>query len=70
MPIVVIYTSQDCPTCDKAKIGLAEQGVEFEERIVEDNPKWWSDLEKYSYTVPVIIWSKDDVQIGWEGEHG
>jgi glutaredoxin len=70
MSTVVMYTLRNCPTCDKARAGLAEQGVEFEERRVDENEEWWEEALKYAFTVPVIVWSEDDVQVGWEGEHG
>ena len=70
MPPVILYTSRNCPTSDKARRGLSKMGVEFEERLVEENPEWWRQLQKYSYTVPVIVWTDNDIQIGWEGEHG
>lgn len=70
MPSIILYASRNCPTSDKARRGLSKMGVEFEERLVEDNPEWWRQLQNYSYTVPVIVWSDNDIQIGWEGEHG
>lgn len=70
MSKVVMYTLRNCPTCDKARAGLTEQGVEFEERRVDENEAWWEEALAYAFTVPVIVWSEDDVQVGWEGEHG
>lgn len=70
MSAVILYTLRNCPTSDKARTALEERGVEFEERRVDENEKWWEEALKYSVTVPVILWSEDDVEIGWEGEHG
>jgi len=70
MSSVIMYTLGNCPTCDRARAGLAERGVEFEERRVDEKEEWWEEALKYAFTVPVIIWDEGDVEIGWEGEHG
>ncbi len=70
MSAVIVYTLRNCPTSDKAKAGLAERGVTFEERRVDESAEWWDEALKYSFTVPVILWENGDVEIGWEGEHG
>ena len=70
MSKVIFYALRQCPTCDKARSGLRQRGIDFEEHQVNDNPQWWKEALKYSFTVPVIIWDGDDVEIGWEGEHG
>ncbi len=44
--------------------------MDFEERLVDDNAAWWDEALKYSFSVPVIVWSDGDVEIGWQGEHG
>ena len=67
---VVMYTLRNCPTCDKARAGLTERGVEFEERRVDENEDWWEEALNYAFTVPVILWDNGDVEVGWEGEHG
>jgi glutaredoxin len=67
---VIVYTLRNCPTSDKAKAALSDQGVEFEERRVDENVDWWDEALQYSLTVPVIIWDDGRVEIGWEGEHG
>jgi len=71
MSKVIIYTlSRGCPTSDKARRALAERGIDFEERQVDEDPKFWDEALNYAFTVPVIIWGEDDIEIGWEGEHG
>ncbi len=70
MSSVIIYTLRKSPTCDKARAGLSERGIEYEERRVDDSEEWWEEALKYAFTVPVIIWGDSDVEIGWEGEHG
>jgi len=70
MAKVILYTLRSCPTCDKAKLGLKAQGVDFEERMVDDNAGWWEEALEYSFSVPIIIWGEGDIEIGWQGEHG
>ena len=70
MSNVIVYTLRGCPTCDKALAAIGERGVGFEERRVDDNPRWWDEALKYASSVPVIIWADDDVEIGWDGEYG
>jgi glutaredoxin len=67
---VIVYTLRNCPTSDRAKAALAERGIDFEERRVDENVEWWDEALKYSLSVPVIIWENGDVEVGWEGEHG
>ncbi len=67
---VIMYSLRNCPTCDKARAGLAERGVEYEERQVDENEEWWEEALKYAFTVPIIIWGEGEVEIGWAGEHG
>ncbi len=67
---VILYTAPNCSTSDQARADLLADGVEFEERRVDENEQWWEEALKYAFTVPVIIWAEANVEIGWEGEHG
>jgi len=67
---VIVYTLKNCDVSEKAVVALRAQGVEFEERRVDENVGWWDEALNYSMTVPVIIWDNGDVEIGWAGEHG
>jgi glutaredoxin len=67
---VIVYTLKNCDVSDKAVVGLRAQGVEFEERRVDENVAWWDEALNYSMTVPVIVWDNGEVEIGWVGEHG
>ncbi len=66
---VVIYTLASCPTCARAKADLAAEGVEFEERDVNLNPRWYEEATELAVSVPVIVWP-DRVEVGWKGDHG
>ena len=65
----ILYTLRDCPTCAKAKRGLSQRGVQFEERIVDDNAAWWKEAVALAATVPILV-SDGRVEVGWQGEVG
>ena len=69
MERAILYTLRSCPTCDKAKRGLSQRGVEFEERLVDDNPAWWKEAVALAATVPILV-SGGRVEVGWQGEAG
>ncbi|KZY60812.1 glutaredoxin [Oleiphilus sp. HI0071] len=53
---VVIYSSNYCPYCMRAKSLLKKKGVAFKELIVDGNPKLRSEMEQKAgrHTVPQI----------------
>jgi glutaredoxin len=65
----ILYTLRGCPTCEKAKRGLGQRGVEFEERMVDGNPTWWKEAVALAATVPILV-SDGRVEVGWQGEAG
>ena len=69
MEKAILYTLRGCPTCEKAKRGLSQRGVEFEERLVDDNPAWWKEAVALAARVPILV-RDGGVEVGWEGEVG
>ena len=69
MANVIMYTLRTCHTCLAAKADLTADGIEFEERQVDDNQRWWQEASKLSYTVPVIL-RDGKTEIGWKGNSG
>lgn len=69
MDTAILYTLRGCPTCEKAKRGLSERGVQFEERLVDDNAAWWKEAVALAATVPILV-QDGRVEVGWEGEAG
>jgi len=57
MPNVVMYTTQVCPYCVRAKALLNARGIEFEERSVDLSPEGRQFLIELSgrRTVPQIL---------------
>jgi glutaredoxin 3 len=70
MARVVIYTTNYCPYCFRAKSLLRSKNVEFEEIDVTDDPERRAEMERLSrrHTVPQIfidgqpVGGFDDVQ--------
>jgi glutaredoxin 3 len=60
---VVIYSSNYCPYCMRAKSLLKKKDVVFKELVVDGNPKLRSEMEKKSgrHTVPQIWIGKTHV---------
>ena len=61
---VILYTVPNCGTCDRARVGLREEGVEFEERDIMVQREWYDEAARYAVSVPVIL-RGEKVQIGW-----
>jgi glutaredoxin len=67
---LVIYTTPNCSTCDDALADLAADGVEFEERNVMKDKRWYEEALRYSVSVPIIVNPDGRVEYGWKGSHG
>lgn len=64
-----MYSLRNCLTCEKARGILRQEGMDFDERLVEENPKWLEEALRLSDTVPVFLYG-DRVEIGFRGEEG
>jgi glutaredoxin len=69
MAELIIYTQHGCATCDRALRELQAEGVDFEERSLDDDPKWFDEVAKISLSVPVVI-RNGKIEVGWKGDHG
>ncbi len=69
MADLIMYTLSTCPTCEQARADLTADGVDFEERVVDDNPQWFEEASQLGITVPILV-RGDNVEIGWKGEAG
>ncbi len=52
-----MYSLSDCPTCEAARAELREQGTAFEERVVDEEPRWRAEVLRLTHqrTVPVFV---------------
>ncbi len=69
MADVIMYTLKTCPTCEQARNDLSADGVDFEERVIDDSPEWFDEAASLGMTVPIIV-RGESVEIGWKGESG
>ncbi len=69
MADLIIYTLRTCPTCDHARRDLAQEGVEFEERMIDDDPRWFDEASSLAVTVPILV-RGEKIEVGWKGEVG
>lgn len=71
MAKLVMYSLATCPTCARARREMDEQGLEYEERLVDGDPAAQQEVLRLTLqrTVPVFV--KDGrVVIGFYGERG
>ena len=72
MAKTIIYTLSTCDVCAHAKEVMTGQGVEFEERLLDDREDWQNEVIALTnqYSVPVIVHGDGRVEIGINGELG
>lgn len=69
MANVKMYTKPGCPYCAAAKEHYRDNGIDFEEINVIDNPSAQTELlelSKGQKIVPVIV-DSGEVKLGWGG---
>ncbi len=69
MAELIMYTLRTCPTCERARKDLTADGVDFEERVIDDNVEWFDEASQLGLTVPILV-RGDAVEVGWKGESG
>lgn len=68
--IPVVYTLTVCPACDALRASWKKQGIEYEERRVDQAQETLDDALWYADTVPIIIFPDGKVEVGFEGMTG
>ncbi len=62
MEKVLVYSSNTCPYCTLAKDYLADKGVEFEERNVQEDDNARKELMEMGHMgVPVIVIGEEEI---------
>jgi glutaredoxin len=71
MAALVMYSMADCPTCERARVELREQGIDYEERLIDGNPDHQREVLRLTLqrTVPVFVKDGKAV-VGFHGERG
>ncbi len=68
---LIVYTLKSCPTCVPAKREMDEQGVAYEERMLDGNAVRQQEVARLTLqrTVPVFV-KGHEVVVGFYGERG
>lgn len=66
---LIIYTTNNCSACDNALHDLTADGVDFEERNVMREQKYFDEAIKYGIAVPIIL-REGKIEYGWKGHNG
>ena len=69
MSDLIMYTLRTCPTCERARKDLTADGIDFEERVIDDNDEWFKEASALAITVPILV-RGDKIEVGWKGESG
>ena len=65
MSVATIYTLSTCPACIKLKEDWTSQGIEFEEKQVDDNQAILDEALNFGDEVPIIVHVDGKVEIGY-----
>ncbi len=68
--IPIVYTLTVCPACDKLRGAWGRQGVEYDERRVDQSQDTLDEALLYGDSVPIILYPDGRVEIGFEGSVG
>ncbi len=68
--VPIVYTLTVCPACDALRTSWKKQGIEYEERRVDQAQETLDDALWYADTVPIIIYPDGKVEVGFEGMTG
>ena len=68
--IPIVYTLTVCPACDRLRDTWGKQGIEYDERRVDQSQDTLDEALDYGDTVPIIVFPDGRVEEGFEGETG
>lgn len=66
----IVYTLSTCPTCVKLKEFFDQEGVEYEERQVDERQEWMDEANEIADMVPIVVYPDGRVEVGFAGEVG
>ena len=70
MATAIVYTLTTCPTCEDLRTEWTSQGIEFEERRVDQSQEWLDEALSYAGSVPITVYPDGRVEVGFAGEVG
>ncbi len=68
--IPVVYTLTVCPACDHLRASWGRQGIQYEERRVDQSQDTLDEALLYGDSVPIILYPDGRVEIGFQGSVG
>ncbi len=68
--IPIVYTLTVCPDCDALRAAWKREGVEYEERRVDQSQDTLDEALDYADTVPIIVHPDGKVEVGFKGMTG
>ena len=68
--IPVVYTLTVCPACDQLRSTWRREGIEYEERRVDQSQDTLDEALLYGDSVPIILYPDGRVEIGFQGSVG
>ena len=68
--IPIVYTLTVCPACDALRAVWKREGIEYEERRVDQSQDTLDEALDYADTVPIIIHPDGKVEVGFKGMTG
>ena len=68
--IPVVYTLTVCPACDALRGAWKREGIEYEERRVDQSQDTLDEALDLADTVPIIVYPDGKVAVGFQGMTG
>lgn len=70
MALPIVYTIRGCDACIKLLTKWGAQGLEYEERRVEQSQALLDEARRFGNMVPIVVWPDGRVEQGFEGRLG
>ncbi len=69
---LIMYSSEFCPTCVKARTVMTAEGIDYEERMLDDHDEWQASVlaNTKQATVPAFLHPDGHWEVGFRGERG
>ncbi len=68
--IPIVYTLTVCPACDALRAAWKREGVEYEEKRVDQSQDTLDEALDYGDAVPIILYPDGKVEVGFRGMTG
>jgi len=62
----IVYTLTTCPACVVMKEDWTKEGIEFEERQVDESQAWLDEARTYGDVVPIVVYPDGKVTMGYK----